>query len=93
MALGDKYPHKRKDGRPRHARPLQCHSGRCSLDEVVVVVLAAAVINEVTVLPETQENQSHFSGAHYTLAYVYRQPYTGPLDFFFFFFTCCDTGN
>lgn len=33
----------------------------CSLDEMVRVVLSTTVIDEVTVLPETHENQSHFS--------------------------------
>lgn len=42
-------------------------SGGYSLDEMAYVVLRAAVIDEVTVLPETHKSQSHFRSSRYIL--------------------------
>lgn len=61
------YPYKRKNSKIKAGLSPRRQSGGYSLDEMAYVVLRAAVIDEVTVLPETHESQSHFRNSSYIL--------------------------
>jgi hypothetical protein len=54
--FSDKCQCKHKNSKPKRSCPQTCEFWRCSLNDVACVVLTAAVIDEVTVLPETHEN-------------------------------------